>query len=94
MFPKSQRYSDEIIKTVNKKLKTFSADFGGTEIYTPLQYVLGLSLIKNYPRHVFLLTDGGVSDTKSVIKLVENKSSTARVHTIGIGHGVSEALIK
>ena len=54
-----------------------------------MKFVLDSVPIKNYPKHIFLVTDGGVSNTKDVIKLVSNNTLTSRVHTIGIGNGVS-----
>lgn len=46
-----------------------------------------------YPRHVFLLTDGGVSNTQGVINMVKKNVKHSRVHCIGIGNGVSLDLI-
>jgi hypothetical protein len=40
-----------------------SADMGGTEILYPLRDILASNVIPGYPKHIFLLTDGGVSDT-------------------------------
>lgn len=70
-----------------------SADLGGTEIYSPLENILKSKVIEGYPKQVFLLTDGQVLDTENVIDLVRKNVKYSRVHTIGIGSGVSEALI-
>ena len=50
--------------------------------------------MESYPRHVFLLTDGCVSNTAAVVRLVEKSNKFSRVHTIGVGDGCSEELIK
>lgn len=47
-----------------------------------------------YPRHVYLLTDGGVSNTQGVLNMVKNNTKYSRVHTIGIGNGASLDLIQ
>jgi hypothetical protein len=36
MFPKSQKYSDEIVEQMISSIETFDADYGGTEIAEPL----------------------------------------------------------
>jgi hypothetical protein len=50
--------------------------------------------VKGYPRHVFLLTDGEVSNTEYIVSLVKENNKYSRVHGIGIGEGASKALIK
>ena len=72
-----------------KNIRPISADMGGTEIYAPLKKILKSEIIKGYPKQIFLLTDGEVSDTERVIELVRANSKYSRVHTIGFGSGVS-----
>ena len=43
---------------------------------------------------MFLLTDGGVSNTQGVIQMVRKNTKYARVHCIGIGKGASYDLIQ
>jgi hypothetical protein len=61
------------------------ADLGGTEIYEPLEKVLKSRTIDGYPKQIFLLTDGSVSNTESVIELVSKNIRYSRVHAIGLG---------
>ena len=67
-----------------------SADMGGTEIYQPLLNQITDKPIDGYPKQIFLLTDGGVSNTEGVIRIVGLNNKFSRVHTIGIGNGCSE----
>lgn len=49
---------------------------------------------EGYPKQIFLLTDGGVSNTEGVIQMVGINCKYSRVHTIGIGNGCSAQLIE
>jgi hypothetical protein len=64
---------------------------GGTEIHQPLQAVF--AEVPDYPRAIFLLTDGGVSNPGSVIDLIKDNINNSRVHSFGIGSGASRELI-
>ena len=46
-----------------------------------------------YVKQIFLLTDGGVSNTEGVITMVGLNNKYSRIHTIGIGNGASQSLI-
>ena len=94
MFPNSVKYDGEKITKAIDAVKSMSANLGGTEIYHPLQNILEEKVNDGYPKHVFLLTDGGVSNTEGVIKLVKKKTKHCRVHSIGIGNGASFNLIQ
>lgn len=51
---------------------------------------------EGYQRHVIVLTDGQVSDTENVIKIIKNmyNKSIAMTHMVGIGNGVSFNMIE
>ena len=94
MFSKSEKYSKQSLELAIKKIKPMQADLGGTVIYEPLQEILNEKVNKGYPKHVFLLTDGAVSNTQGVLRLVKEKTKYCRVHSIGIGNGASFELIQ
>lgn len=70
LFNSSAKYCKENLNHAIEKVKKMTADMGGTEIYAPLMNILRSKLIDGYPRQIFLLTDGGVSNTEGVIDLV------------------------
>ena len=94
MFPKSQKYTSTSLEKAIKAINPMGANLGGTEIYHPLSEVLEEPVQKGYPKHVFLLTDGGVSNTEGVLRLIKQKTKYCRVHSIGIGNGASFNLIQ
>jgi von Willebrand factor A domain-containing protein 5 len=46
-----------------EQVSKFDADLGGTEILKPMDDVLKALPDPDLPRHVYLLTDGAVSNT-------------------------------
>ena len=59
----------------------------------PLASIMTIDEIKGYPRLVFLLTDGAVSNVTSVLKFIKAHTQYTRVSSIGIGNGCSRDLI-
>ncbi|OMJ72557.1 hypothetical protein SteCoe_28973 [Stentor coeruleus] len=84
MFPQSVYSNSQNISNAISLLSSFSADMGGTEIYNPLQEVFSIPIDKAYPRFIFLLTDGDVSNIESVINLIKKNSRMNRVNCFGI----------
>lgn len=70
------------------------ADLGGTNILRPLREVLQSKPKEGYPRQLFVLTDGEVSNTQECINFVRKHSDTTRVFTFGIGNEASQELVK
>lgn len=72
----------------------FRADLGGTELLAPLKAIFCKPVVKNFPRQVFILTDGQVSNTDEVAAEVKQSARSTRVFAVGIGKDVSERLIR
>lgn len=49
--------------------------------------------IPNYPRLLFFLTDGAVSNVDDVVEFIAKHTHAMRIYSIGIGNGCSEELI-
>ena len=100
MFKESIVYDDLTLKVASDKVKSFQADFGGTEIYSPLDDIF--NQINSQPKkenktHIYLLTDGAVHNNGPIIDLIKKNcttENTTRLHTFGVGSGADENLIK
>jgi hypothetical protein len=77
-----------------EQVSLFKADMGGTEIYKPLDDIFNEPVDEKLPRHIYLLTDGEVCNTEQVVELIKKNNKNSKVHTFGIGNGVSTSLIK
>eukprot|EP01137_Pigoraptor_chileana_P018478 Opistho-2@78016 len=94
LFKESAKYDDKSMATASTHAQSLQADLGGTELLNPMEAILKRPQIKGYPRQVFVLTDGQISNTDQVISLVTKHSDTTRVFALGIGHSVSRHLVE
>eukprot|EP01090_Pellita_catalonica_P015056 TRINITY_DN3979_c0_g1_i1.p1 TRINITY_DN3979_c0_g1~~TRINITY_DN3979_c0_g1_i1.p1 ORF type:complete len:514 (+),score=81.57 TRINITY_DN3979_c0_g1_i1:171-1712(+) len=88
----SAPYNDDTFTRAKQYVAAMAADLGGTEILRPLQEILSAKSYPRYPRQVFVLTDGEVSNTKAVLSYLRKYRSTTRVFSFGIGDGASKEL--
>ncbi|XP_029436851.1 von Willebrand factor A domain-containing protein 5A-like isoform X2 [Rhinatrema bivittatum] len=93
-FPKSVEYTQKTMDSALEKVKTMSADLGGTEILQPLKHIYKKAGKPGHPRQLFVFTDGEVGNTKQVISEVSRNADHHRCFAFGIGEGASTALIK
>ena len=93
MFDKNKKYNDKTMKYALSQIKTFRSDFEYTELERPMNYVLSQSFDYKYPRNVFVLTDGAISNTQQVLDIIEKHNHETRVHSFGIGSGASKYLV-
>eukprot|EP00041_Stephanoeca_diplocostata_P021253 m.490577 g.490577 ORF g.490577 m.490577 type:complete len:941 (-) comp21779_c0_seq1:160-2982(-) len=94
LWPESVQYGEESLAKASRHVANMRADLGGTEILDPMRRVLSGRPIPGYTRQVFLLTDGQVSNTESVIHMVRQYTDRARTFALGLGSGASHALVE
>uniref|UniRef100_A0A672LR19 von Willebrand factor A domain-containing protein 5A-like n=1 Tax=Sinocyclocheilus grahami TaxID=75366 RepID=A0A672LR19_SINGR len=92
-FPSSVVYSEDTMEEALKRVKSMSADLGGTEILQPLKHIYSQPCYPDHPRQLFIFTDGEVWNTKEVLDLVKSHVYSHRCFSFGIGEGASTALI-
>eukprot|EP00741_Cyanophora_paradoxa_P006049 tig00000981_g5867.t1 len=94
LFEESRDYGDASAAAAAAHVSQIQADLGGTELLLPLEAVFAGPPDPLFPRQVFILTDGEVSNTEQVIRLVRRHAAEARVFSVGIGSGASEHLVR
>ena len=94
LFPASKALTDESLAEAKSLIQRIDANLGGTEIYTPLDYIFKLPKIVGKPRQVFVITDGEVSNSMECVNLVSRNATNNRVFTLGIGSAADRHLVK
>lgn len=97
LWKKSKSYSQSSLDEAVKHVQSFQANFGGTEMYQPMKAAID-QRFKDIPLEIMLLTDGEIWDQQTLFsylnkEVIESKAPI-RVFTLGIGNGVSHALIE
>ncbi|GAM27202.1 hypothetical protein SAMD00019534_103770 [Acytostelium subglobosum LB1] len=93
LFPESKLYNDESLDAAAAYITQIDANLGGTELLPPIQAILKNEYDPQYPRQVFILTDGEVSQRDELIDFVGKEANTTRIFTLGIGGGVDRELV-
>ncbi|KAM0410467.1 hypothetical protein ACHAPD_010272 [Fusarium lateritium] len=97
LWDRSQTYSQETLDKAIQHVKTFYANYGGTEMYRPVEATFK-KRYRDMNLEVFLLTDGEIWEQDALFKLINDEvaqsKGTARVFSLGIGSGASTSLIE
>ena len=97
LWPKSQAYSRDSVAEALAHVEGFKANFGGTETFGALKATID-NRYQDIPCEVMLLTDGDIWDQGGLFTYlndeVKKSKSSLRVFALGIGDGVSHALIE
>ncbi|XP_019330285.1 PREDICTED: von Willebrand factor A domain-containing protein 5B1 [Aptenodytes forsteri] len=94
LFPASQAYCEESLAMACESIKRIRADMGGTNILSPLKWVIRQPIHRGHPRLLFLLTDGAISNTGKVLELLRNHSCSTRCYSFGIGPNACRRLVR
>ncbi|RYN41229.1 hypothetical protein AA0112_g2123 [Alternaria arborescens] len=95
LWPESRMYDQDTLTEAIRHVETFRADFGGTETLAAVKACFE-ARNTGLQTELMLLTDGDIWSQEQLFNYVsENtKSGDVRVFPIGIGSGVSSALIE
>lgn len=94
LWPKSKAYSKESLAEAMKHVEQFSANMGGTETFAALKTAIE-NRYKDLACEIMLLTDGNIWNQNDLFShLNDVVGNDIRLFTLGIGGGVSSALIE
>ncbi|KAK5583669.1 hypothetical protein RB653_005267 [Dictyostelium firmibasis] len=93
LFETSKHYNDETLEKASQYISRIDANLGGTELLEPIVDILSKESDPEYPRQVFILTDGEISNRDKLIDYVGKEANTTRIFTYGIGSYVDQELI-
>jgi hypothetical protein len=97
LWPKSKSYAQDTLKEAMSYVERFDADFGGTETFGAIKATIERRFT-DIPLEVMLLTDGDIWQQDELFRYlneeVDKSQGKIRVFPLGIGDGVSHALIE
>jgi hypothetical protein len=97
LWEKSVTYSQQTLDEAIRHADGFSANYGGTEMLAPLRRTIE-QRYKDIPLDIMLLTDGEIWNQQNLFEYlnwaVTEDKAPVRIFTLGIGNGVSHALIE
>ncbi|KAL8769312.1 MAG: hypothetical protein Q9209_004694 [Squamulea sp. 1 TL-2023] len=97
LWPKSQAYSRDSVAEALAHVEGFSSNYGGTETFAALKATID-NRYKDIACEVMLLTDGDIWSQGQLFNYlndeVQKSASGLRIFALGIGDGVSHALIE
>lgn len=97
LWPKSVTYSQATLDEAVRHVESFNANLGGTEMLQPIKETIKRRY-NDMPLDVMLLTDGEIWNQTELFSYlngsVQESKVPIRVFTLGIGNGVSHALIE
>ena len=80
-------YNKENIKNLMDLIKNLDANKGGTKLYSPLNDIYNNNIYEKYDmiKHIFLLTDGEITEKEKTLNLIGSHSNDFYFHSLGIG---------
>ena len=93
---KPLEYTKENVTKLMEIIKKLYADKGGTELFNPLESIFKNPIYEEYNiiKHIFVLTDGEISDKEKTLNLIGSYSDKFTLHSLGIGNYYDNDLIK
>ncbi|KAK7957350.1 uncharacterized protein PG986_006572 [Apiospora aurea] len=97
LWNRSRTYDSASMAEAMQHIESFSANYGGTEMYAPIEQTI-TRRYQDMNLEVFLLTDGEIWDQDRLVQLINESvfasNGAIRFFTLGIGPSVSHSLIE
>ena len=94
LWPKSKSYDQSTLQEALDHVKTFRADYGGTEMLAPIKAAVK-NHFKDLPLEVMVITDGEIWEQQALFDFINEASKDAvRFFSLGIGSGASSSLVE
>ncbi|KAF2274993.1 uncharacterized protein EI97DRAFT_400972, partial [Westerdykella ornata] len=97
LWAQSKTYTQETLAAALTHVEFMDANFGGTEMLQPLEAIIK-QRYTDIPLDVMLLTDGQIWNQQALFSSLNREVAQAkmpmRVFTLGVGNGVSLALVE
>lgn len=95
MFPKSKTYDQFSLEEAIGSVESFSANLGGTEMYSAIEATVK-NRLPSLPLELLVLTDGEIWKQEELFSYINTSctGSSVRVFSLGIGSGASTSLVE
>ena len=84
LFPESMLSNLDNVSVAINEISKMSANMSGNDIHKALLSIFLVPADIEYPRSLFLLTDGGESNFVAPINLIKSNATKCRIHGFGI----------
>ncbi|XP_041848064.1 von Willebrand factor A domain-containing protein 5B1 isoform X2 [Melanotaenia boesemani] len=94
LFTSSKLCTDVTLKQAYEYIQRMRADMRGTNLLGALSWLCQQPMQRSYPRQVFIITDGSISNVAKVLELVRRNTCTGRCFGLGLGTRACRRLLQ
>ncbi|XP_061776153.1 von Willebrand factor A domain-containing protein 5B2 isoform X1 [Nerophis ophidion] len=94
LFTASQLCTDVTLMQAYEYVQKMRADMRGTDLMGALSWVYQQPMQQAYPRQVFIITDGSISNVGKVLELVRRNTCAGRCFGLGLGPRACRRLLQ
>ncbi|XP_073347675.1 von Willebrand factor A domain-containing protein 5B1 [Pagrus major] len=94
LFTSSKLCTDVTLTQAYEYVQRMRADMRGTNLLGALSWVYQQPMQRSYPRQVFIVTDGSISNVAKVLELVRRNTCAGRCFGLGLGPRACRRLLQ
>uniref|UniRef100_A0A096MA53 von Willebrand factor A domain-containing protein 5B1 n=1 Tax=Poecilia formosa TaxID=48698 RepID=A0A096MA53_POEFO len=94
LFTSSKLCTDVTLMQAYEYIQRMRADMRGTNLQGALSWLYQQPMQRSYPRQVFIITDGSISNVAKVLELVRRNTCAGRCFGLGLGPRACRRLLQ